>query len=77
VAEPSAYGIVGFVESAGAWWLQHRTMSRERFTDLVSSGVWHLLEGTARDSAVRLGYDDPLPFDSIAQEPAASQGTNA
>src|SRR5206468_5002044 len=48
-AEPGAYGIVGFVESAGSWWLQNRTMSRERFTSVASAGVWHLLEGTARD----------------------------
>jgi AcrR family transcriptional regulator len=61
-AEPGAYGIVGFVESAGSWWLQHRTMSRERFTVLVTTGVWHLLEGTARDFGVAIGFDDPLPF---------------
>lgn len=67
VAEPGAYGVVGFVESAGAWWLEHRTMSRERFTELVSAGVWHLLEGTARDYQVRIGYDDPLPV-GVTQE---------
>lgn len=59
-AEPGAYGIVGFVESAGSWWLQRRSMSRERFTELVTSGVWHLLEGTARDFGVEIGLDDPL-----------------
>lgn len=59
-AEPGAYGIVGFVESAGSWWLQHRSMERDRFTELVTSGVWHLLEGTARDFGVTIGFDDPL-----------------
>jgi AcrR family transcriptional regulator len=60
-SEPAAYGIVGYVESAGSWWLQHRTMSRARFTALVSNGVWHLLDGTARDYGIRVGFDDPLP----------------
>ena len=60
-AEPGAYGIVGFVESAGAWWLVKRTMSRERFTESVCQAVWHLLEGTARANGVHVGYDDPLP----------------
>ena len=36
--------------------------ARDRFTDLVSTGVWHLLEGTARDFGILLGYDEPLPF---------------
>jgi AcrR family transcriptional regulator len=72
VAEPGAYGLVGFVESAGGWWLDHRSLSRERFTELVSTGVWHLLEGTARDYGVRIGYDDPLPLGALtAQESSA------
>jgi AcrR family transcriptional regulator len=62
VAEPGAYGVVGFVESAGAWWLEHRTLSRERFVELVSTGVWHVLEGTARDYGIVLDYDQPLPL---------------
>jgi AcrR family transcriptional regulator len=68
-AEPGAYGIVGFVESVGSWWLEHRTMSRERLTDLVTVGVWHLLDGTARDFGIELGFDDPLPLGApTAQE---------
>jgi AcrR family transcriptional regulator len=68
-AEPGAYGIVGFVESVGSWWLQHRTMGRERLTDLITVGVWHLLDGTARDLGIELGFDDPLPVGApTAQE---------
>lgn len=66
-AEPGAYGIVGFVESAGAWWLAHRTMSRERFTDLVTAGVWHLLDGTAREFGISVGFDEPLPLAALAR----------
>ncbi|WP_375491560.1 TetR/AcrR family transcriptional regulator [uncultured Jatrophihabitans sp.] len=61
VAEPGAYGVVGFVESIGGWWLEHHEMPRDQFTELVVSGVWHLLEGAARDHGVHIGLDDPLP----------------
>ena len=61
VAAPGAYGVVGFVEATGGWWLEHREMPRERFTELVTTGVWHLLEGAARDHGVHVGLDEPLP----------------
>ena len=61
-AEPGAYGIVGLVESSGAWWLAKRTMPREQFTRFVCDSVWHLLDGHARASGIVIGYDDPLPL---------------
>ena len=64
-AEPGAYGIVGFVESAGAWWLARRTISRDVFADGICNAIWHLLEGTARASGVTIEYDEPLPFAAI------------
>ncbi len=60
-AEPAAYGIVGYVEASGSWWLAKRTMSRERFTASVCDAVWRLLEGTARANGIEVGYDTPLP----------------
>lgn len=70
-AEPGAYGIVGFVESVGSWWLDHRRMSRDRLTDLITTGVWHLLEGTAREFGIELAFDEPLPLGALtAEEPA-------
>jgi AcrR family transcriptional regulator len=69
-AEPGAYGIVGFVESVGSWWLQHRAMGRERLTDLLTIGVWHLLDGTARDFGIQLGFDDPLPIGALSAQEA-------
>lgn len=65
VADPGAYGIVGFVEASGGWWLQHRSITREKFTELVCNGVWHLLEGTARDHGLHLEYDAPLPIGAL------------
>jgi AcrR family transcriptional regulator len=69
-AEPGAYGIVGFVESAGAWWLARRTISRDVFADGVCNAIWHLLEGTARASGVIIEYDEPLPFAALTEGPA-------
>jgi AcrR family transcriptional regulator len=65
-AEPGAYGIVGFVEASSAWWLTSRSMPREQFTAVVCTGVWHLLEGSARDHGVVLDYDKPLPTEALA-----------
>jgi AcrR family transcriptional regulator len=67
-AEPGAYGIVGFVESSGSWWLARRSMSREKLTEIVCDGVWYLLEGTARDANVFVGYDAPLPLEALGQQ---------
>jgi AcrR family transcriptional regulator len=71
-AEPGAYGIVGFVESIGSWWLEHRAMSRDRLTQLITTGVWHLLAGTASDFGIELNFDEPLPVGALtAQETPA------
>ena len=71
-AEPGAYGLVGFVESTGAWWLVRRPMPRAALTEMLCEGVWFLLEGTARANGVTVGYDDPLPLEALAQRAAAA-----
>jgi AcrR family transcriptional regulator len=65
-AEPGAYGIVGFVEATGGWWLQNRTMPRERVAELITVGVWHLVEGTARDFGITVAFDEPLPLGALS-----------
>jgi AcrR family transcriptional regulator len=67
-AEPGAYGIVGFVEAVGSWWLEHRDISRDKITDQITLGVWHLLEGTAREFGIALALDEPLPLGALAAE---------
>ena len=44
-AEPWAHGMVGMVHLAGDRWLEHRTMSRERLVDYLTSLVWKGLSG--------------------------------
>lgn len=39
-AEPWAYAIVGAVHMAGDWWLERRTVPRERLVDDLTSLVW-------------------------------------
>lgn len=39
-AEAWAYGLVGMVQSAGDWWLDRRTMSREALTNYLTALIW-------------------------------------
>ena len=67
LAEPGAHGLVGFVESTGAWWLSHRDeMSREQFIEQVSQGIWHFLQGYTSEAGLDIDYDQPLPISPLA-----------
>ena len=45
-AEPWAYGMVGFVQSVGDWWIRHdRPMRREALTDYLTTLLWQGLDG--------------------------------
>jgi AcrR family transcriptional regulator len=48
-AEPWAFGLVGMVQSAGDWWLEHRTMSRAVLADHLSTLIWQGLGGIVGD----------------------------
>lgn len=39
-AEVWAQGLVGLVQSAGDWWLERRTMSRDALTGYLTSIIW-------------------------------------
>ncbi|MDN5917522.1 MAG: TetR/AcrR family transcriptional regulator, partial [Pseudonocardia sp.] len=39
-AEAWAYGLVGMVQSAGDWWLDRRTMSRDALTNYLTTLIW-------------------------------------
>jgi AcrR family transcriptional regulator len=71
-AEPGAYGLVGLVESTGAWWLSRRTIPRAKLVEILCEDVWNLLDGTARANGVVIGYDDPLPLEALANQEESS-----
>lgn len=39
-AEPWAFGLVGMIHLAGDWWVQNRTMPRERLVDYLVTLLW-------------------------------------
>lgn len=50
-AEPWGYGLVGMVHAAGDWWLDQRTMPRERLVEYLVSLAWDGMAGAALRSA--------------------------
>jgi AcrR family transcriptional regulator len=63
IAGPSAHGIVGLVQGAGEWWLNHpEEMTRERLTDHVTRLVWHGIDGVLRAGGVTLDPHKPVSF---------------
>jgi AcrR family transcriptional regulator len=39
-AEPWAFGLVGMVQFAGDWWIEHRSMPRARLVEYLTQLVW-------------------------------------
>lgn len=39
-AEPWGFGLVGLVRSAGEWWLERQSMSRQALADYLTSMIW-------------------------------------
>lgn len=44
-AEPWGFGLVGLVRSAGEWWLERQSMSRQALADYLTSLIWGGLAG--------------------------------
>jgi AcrR family transcriptional regulator len=40
IAEPWAHGVVGMVRSVGIWWLETRTVPRERLVEHLTNVLW-------------------------------------
>ncbi|GDY30035.1 TetR family transcriptional regulator [Gandjariella thermophila] len=59
-AEPWAHAIVGMVHSAGDWWLERRSMSRQSLTDYLTRLIWHALDGALRESGITIDPHQPL-----------------
>ena len=65
VAGPSAYGIVGLVQGAGEWWLEHPSvMTRDQLTEHLTMLIWHGIDGVLRAGGVVLDPHKPLSLTS-------------
>lgn len=62
IAEPVAFGIVGFVDTSTSRWLEKpRGVSRAELAATLTGCIWRLLDGMLRAGGVRLDPDLPLP----------------
>jgi AcrR family transcriptional regulator len=65
IAGPSAHGIVGLVQGAGEWWLDHPDeMTREQLTNHMTMLIWHGIDGVLRAGGVTLDPHQPVSFTS-------------
>lgn len=49
-AEPWGYGIVGMAHAVGDWWLEHKTMPRQRVVEYLVTLIWEGMgQAVARD----------------------------
>jgi AcrR family transcriptional regulator len=65
VAGPSAHGIVGLVQGAGEWWLDHPDdMNRDQLTNHLTMLIWHGIDGVLRAGGITLDPHKPLAFTS-------------
>jgi AcrR family transcriptional regulator len=65
IAGPSAHGIVGLVQGAGEWWLDHPDeMTREQLTNHMTMLIWHGIDGVLRAGGVTLDPHKPVSFAS-------------
>ncbi|ANY09832.1 TetR/AcrR family transcriptional regulator [Pseudonocardia sp. HH130630-07] len=72
-AEVWAHGLIGMVQSAGDWWLERRTMSREALTNYLSALAWGGIGGVS-------GLDRPTTDADILRlvpDPHTPTGTSS
>lgn len=63
-AEPWAYGLVGFVQSVGDWWMVHgRPIRRAALTEYLTTLLWSGIDG------VRRAADLPTELKALADKP--------
>ena len=62
IAEPAAFGLVGFVESATNRWLDEPgELGRDDLVDHLSGWIWGTIDHVLRGAGVDLDPDDALP----------------
>lgn len=62
IADPIAFGLVGFVESATDRWLSEPgPLSQEDLADYLANWIWGTLDHVFRSAGVVVDPDEPLP----------------
>jgi AcrR family transcriptional regulator len=59
-AEPWGFGLVGLVRSAGEWWLERQSMSRQALADYLTSLVWSGFAGAYAAAGVAVEDAPPV-----------------
>jgi AcrR family transcriptional regulator len=63
LAAPSAHGIVGLVQGAVEWWLDHPDgVTRPALTNHLTTLVWHGIDGVLKAGGVTLDPHRPVPL---------------
>jgi AcrR family transcriptional regulator len=59
-AEPWGFGLVGLVRSAGEWWLERQSMSRQALADYLTSLIWSGFMGAYATAEADIGGRPPV-----------------
>jgi AcrR family transcriptional regulator len=70
-AEPWAYAIVGMTLTAGEWWLERRTMTRDDLVAYLTRLLWGGLAGAGLDRLSAILAGDPSAANITLLPPAA------
>lgn len=70
VAQPTAFGIVGMVDSAAARWLDDpQGLTEDELTSLVSGWVWQISDGNLRAGGIERSAHDPMEAPDLSDTP--------
>lgn len=64
-AEPWAHAVVGMVQSAGDWWLDRQTMTRQSLTEYLTKIIWYAIEGLLKAGGITIDPDMPLTLGPV------------
>jgi hypothetical protein len=59
-AEPWAHAAVGMVQSAGDWWLERQSMTRQSLSDYLTKIIWFAVDGLLRSGGITIDPQVPL-----------------
>ncbi|GAA1699309.1 TetR/AcrR family transcriptional regulator [Fodinicola feengrottensis] len=63
LVDAMAFGVIGFVESVGNWWLENRSaMDRAPVSEMLCGSILRSIRGALKDRGLDLDPDEPLPW---------------